>query len=209
MSMGVETRRRPCHSAAHCRHMKRQPSLCHCRPCRGRCHCNRCCHLHHCCQLCCHCRCCPPSPLPLAIVIAVAVDHCHHHLCCVAVSHRRYHRPCCRRRPCCRPLLFPSPSAIAVAISLAITIAVALGHFQELLPWRSKNCIQLIKAKNTYLILFCLVSGWRTDQSQMADQVSSGDGQHQRWAASGKHRAASERSGWQQGGSRGPAGWRR
>jgi hypothetical protein len=36
----------------------------------------------------------------------------------------------------------------------------------------------------------------------MTDQVSSGDGQHQRWAASSKQRAASEGSGWQQGGSR-------
>ena len=36
----------------------------------------------------------------------------------------------------------------------------------------------------------------------MTDQVSSGDGQHQRWAASGEYRADSEGSGWQQGGSR-------
>jgi hypothetical protein len=33
--------------------------------------------------------------------------------------------------------------------------------------------------------------------------VSSGDGQHQRWVASGKYQADSEGSGWQQGGSRG------
>ena len=37
----------------------------------------------------------------------------------------------------------------------------------------------------------------------MTDQVSSGNGQHQRWAASSKYQADSERSGWQQGGSRG------
>jgi hypothetical protein len=36
----------------------------------------------------------------------------------------------------------------------------------------------------------------------MTDQVLSGDGQYQHWAASGKHRAASEGSDWQQGGSR-------
>ncbi len=42
----------------------------------------------------------------------------------------------------------------------------------------------------------------------MTDQVSSGDGQHQRWAASGEQQAASEGSGWQQGDSRGAAGWR-
>ncbi len=33
----------------------------------------------------------------------------------------------------------------------------------------------------------------------MTDKVSSGDGQHQRWAASGKQQATSGRSGWQQG----------
>ncbi len=43
----------------------------------------------------------------------------------------------------------------------------------------------------------------------MTDQVSRGNGQHQRWAASGKQRVASGGSGWQQGGSRGAAGWRR
>ncbi len=36
----------------------------------------------------------------------------------------------------------------------------------------------------------------------MTDQASSGDGQHQRWAASGKQQAASGGSGWQQGGNR-------
>jgi hypothetical protein len=36
----------------------------------------------------------------------------------------------------------------------------------------------------------------------MTDQASSGDGQHQQWAASGKQQAASDGSGWQQGGSR-------
>jgi hypothetical protein len=43
----------------------------------------------------------------------------------------------------------------------------------------------------------------------MTDQVLSGDGQHQRLVASSEHRAANEGSGWQQGGSRGAAGWRR
>jgi hypothetical protein len=36
----------------------------------------------------------------------------------------------------------------------------------------------------------------------MTNQALSGDGQHQRWAASGKQRAASGGSGWQQGGIR-------
>jgi hypothetical protein len=118
--------------------------------------------------------------LPSAIVVAVvlAVGHCCHH-------HRQQSQ-------------LPSLSAI--------TVAIALSHFQELLPWRGKNCIQPIEAKNAYLILFCLVCGWRTDRSRMADQVSSGNGQHQHLAASGNHQAASEESGWQQGGSRGQQG---
>jgi hypothetical protein len=36
----------------------------------------------------------------------------------------------------------------------------------------------------------------------MTDQASSGNGQHQRWVASGEQRAANGGSGWQQGGSR-------
>jgi hypothetical protein len=57
-------------------------------------------------------------------------------------------------------------------------------------------------SKNAYLILFCLNTGWHTDQSGMTDQASSGDGQHQHWAASSKQQAASGRSSWQQGDSR-------
>jgi hypothetical protein len=55
-----------------------------------------------------------------------------------------------------------------------------------LLPWRGENCIQPIEAKNAHLILFCLDSGRHINQSRMNDQVSGGNGQHQRWAASGK-----------------------
>jgi hypothetical protein len=36
----------------------------------------------------------------------------------------------------------------------------------------------------------------------MTDQASSGNGQHQHWAASSKQQAAYGGSGWQQGGSR-------
>jgi hypothetical protein len=114
VSMGVEARCCPCHSAAHCRHMKRQPCLCHCHPRHGHRHCDPCCHLRCCCQLRHHHRCRCPSPSTLAIAIAVAIDYCRRHLCCVAVSH-------CPCRPCCprhRPLPSPSPSAIAVAISI-------------------------------------------------------------------------------------------
>jgi hypothetical protein len=115
VSMGVEARYLPFHSAAHCQHMNRQPSLCHCCPGRGRCHCDCRCHLRGCCRLCCHCHLCfqllLPLPLPSAIAIPVAANHCHRCLCLVIVSHCH---PCC---PCHQPLLSPSPLAIAVAIS--------------------------------------------------------------------------------------------
>ncbi len=121
------------------RHMKRQPSLCHCCPRHGRRHCNCRCHLHCRCQLCCCCRLNCPSLLPLllAIAIAAAINHCMVDGDSVA-----------------------SPSAIAVAVALAvghcslhhhrlsqlpspstITFAIAVGHLRELLPWRGKNCI--------------------------------------------------------------------
>ncbi len=99
-----------------------------------------------------------PSAIAVAIAVALTVGHCH--LC--------HHRP----------LQLPSP--------LAITVTVAIGHFQELLPWHSKNWIRPIEAKNAHLIIFCLESGQRTDQSRMTDQVSGGNGQHHCWAASGK-----------------------
>ncbi len=95
----------------------------------------------------------------MAYDIALAIGHC-------CLCHRR-------------PSQLSSP--------LAITVNVAVGHFRELLPWHSKNCIRPIdKAKNAHLNLFCFDSGRRTDQSRMTDQVSSGNGQHQDWAASGK-----------------------
>ncbi len=186
VSMGVEARCRPSKSTAHCRHMKRQPFLCSGCPCRGRCHCHR--HRHLRCrrQLCCRCRyrCRRNRPLPLpllpSIAIAASVNHCHHHLCRITVSH------CCCHCPCRRPLPSPSPSAIAVAIAVSNHCCHAVGHFWELLPWCGKNCIQPIEAKNAYIILFCLYSGRHIDQSQMTVQVLSGNGHHQRWAASGK-----------------------
>ncbi len=93
-----------------------------------------------------------PSAIAVAVAIALAVGHC-----------RLHHR---------QPLQLPSP--------LAITVTVAVGHFRELLPWCGKNCIQPIEAKNAHLSLFCLDSGRRTDQSRMTDQMSGGNGQHQR-----------------------------
>ncbi len=124
--MGVEARCRPSKSAAHCRHMKRQPCLCHGPPCHGRllCHCRR--HLRL--RLHCHChhrrRCNHPlpSPLPWAIA-AVAVKHCRRHLCRVAVSH------CCRCHPCHRALPFrhcwPSQLPLLLAITVAMPSAIS------------------------------------------------------------------------------------
>jgi hypothetical protein len=80
----------------------------------------------------------------------------------------------------------PSPSAITVAIAVGHHRCHAVSHFQELMPWCGKYCIQPIEAKNAYLILLCLDSGQHIDQSWMTDQVSSGNGQHQHWVASGK-----------------------
>ncbi len=132
-----------------------------------------------------------PSPSPLPLPIAVAIGHCN----------------CGCRRPSPLPSLLhrrqplPSPLPSAIAVShcrlhhcwpsqlpspLAITVTVAISHFRELLPWRGKNCIRPIEAKNAHLILFCLDSGRHNDQSRMTDQVSSGNGQHQHWAASSK-----------------------
>jgi hypothetical protein len=99
-----------------------------------------------------------PSAIAVTIAVALAIGHC----------------PLCHHRPS----QLPSP--------LAITVTVAVGHFQDLLPWRGESCIQPIEAKNAHLILFCSDSGRRTDESRMTDQVSGGNGQHQRWAASGK-----------------------
>jgi hypothetical protein len=120
VSMGVEARCCPCHSAAHRRHMERQPCLCHHHPCRGRLHCNcRCAKSITIAVAVAHCR--RPWPLLLrlpltiaaavsvalllaiaiAVAIALAIGHCH--------LHNR------------RPLQLPS--------LLAITIIVAVGHF--------------------------------------------------------------------------------
>jgi hypothetical protein len=125
-----------------------------------------------------HCRHCQPLPLGLPSTIATAVSVAPPSAIAIAVAvavtltigHCRL-----RHR---WPLQLPSP--------IAITVTVAVGHFQELLSWRGKNCIQPIEAKNAHLILLCSDSGRRTEQSQMTDQVSSGDGQHQCWVASGE-----------------------
>jgi hypothetical protein len=165
----------------------------------------------------------------IAIATAISVVVAESVAIAVAVTHCRHYWPLPLRSPltiatAISVALLPA-IAIALAITLtvghcrlhhrqlsqlpsllAITLTVAVGHFQELLPWRGKNCIGPIKAKtkNAYLILFCLESGRRTDQSRMTDQVSSGNGQHQRWAASGKHQG--KRLVREVAGSRGAAG---
>jgi hypothetical protein len=133
VSMEAEAMCRPCHRAAHHCHMKRQPSQCHCCHCHGHCHFD--CRRHHHCrrQLHCHrcCRCPLPSPLPSAIAVAVPNNHCHRHLCCVAISHR------CFRCPRCWPLPSPSPSAITVVISV--------GHHRRHCRWPFPRVVSLAR----------------------------------------------------------------
>ncbi len=146
-----------------------------------------------------HCRRRRPLPLPLPLTIAPVVSVTLPSAIAIVIAIALAITHCCLHH--CWPSQLQS--------LLTITVTVAIGHFQKLLPWRGKNCIWLIEAKNAHLMLFCFYSGWHTDQSRMTDQVSGGNGQHQRWVASGEQWAASEGSGWQQGGSRGAAGWRR
>jgi hypothetical protein len=142
--IGVEARCCPCHSTAHCRHMKRQSSLLWPLPL----------------QL-------PslspsslptplPSPLPIAITVAVGiavavtVDHCHRCLCRIAISHRHHHCPCRR------PLLSLSPSAIAVAISVGHHCCHRRRPFRRVvaLAWQELHSNNLSKECLPYFILF-------------------------------------------------------
>jgi hypothetical protein len=141
VSMGVEAMCCPCHSATHCQHMKRQPSLCHCHPCHDHRHCNcrshlRCLHdsvavtVTHC-----RCRCRHRRPLLLwlpstiaaavsvvlpsdiAVVVAIAV------VLAVGHFHLRQHRP----------LQLPSPLAITIACCLGATRIVFKPFKQRML----------------------------------------------------------------------------
>ncbi len=136
-----------------------------------------------------------PSPLPLPspspsqspIAVTTAVGHC--------CSCREPSPPPSLSR-CRQPLLLP------LLLPLDIAVLVIIGHCSchrcrpSLLPccwpflrvvalaWqelystnRSKECL-------FYFILFCWDSGWCIDRSWITYQVLSGDGQHQRWAAS-------------------------
>jgi hypothetical protein len=118
----------------------------------------------------------------LAIAIAISVVVADSITLAIAVAHHHCRWPLLLRSPSTIAaalsvaLLSAITTAIAVALAisccrlchhrplqlpslLAITVTVAFGHFQELLPWRSKNCIQPIEAKNAHLILFCSDSG--------------------------------------------------
>jgi hypothetical protein len=170
----------------------------------------------------------------IAIAVAISVVVADSVTIAVAIAHRHHHQPLPLRSPltiaAAVSVALPSAIAVAVAVAialaighchlhyhrpsqlpspLAITVTIAIGHFRELLPWCGENCIQPIEAKNAYLILFCSDSR-RCNQSRMTDQVSSGNGQHQRWEASGKNQGkwlvrevASSRgaAGGQQGGN--------
>ncbi len=157
VSMGVEAMCCPCHSAAHCWHMKSQPSLHQCYLCCGHCHYDRRCRFRCRCHLRRHCcrRCPLPMPLPSAIAVAVTIDHCCRHLCCIAVSH------CCCRCPCTchRPLSSPSPSAIAVAISI--------GYHHCRCRWPFPRVVALVRqelysnnSSKEFLLYFILFRYW-------------------------------------------------
>jgi hypothetical protein len=133
VSMGVDARCCSCHSAAHCRHMKRQPCLHHPHPCHGHRHCHRRCHLRCCCQLRHHCCCRCTLLLPLAIAIAVAVDHRRRRLCWVAISHH------CRRRRRPRHWPLPSPSLLAIAV------AISIGHHRHCRCWPFPRVVALAR----------------------------------------------------------------
>jgi hypothetical protein len=139
VSMGVEARCCPCHSAAHCRYMKRQPCLCHHHPRHGRRHCNRRRHLRHYCQLChhCHCRCPSPSPLP----ITITVGHC----CCGC----RQPSPPLSLLRCRQPL--PSPSPLPLPSPSAIAVSVTVGHHCCHLHWPSLSPLPLAISKSCCL----------------------------------------------------------
>ncbi len=149
-----------------------------------------------------------PSPLSLPLPIAIAVGHCH------CSPHQPLPPPSllCRRQR--SPL--PSPSPLPSAIDVSITI----GHCSCYLHWPSPSPLPLAISESCCLgavrivfdqlkqrmliFFFCSDSGRCTDQSWMTDQVSSGNVQHQHWAASSKHQG--KRQMREVAGSRGAAG---
>ncbi len=147
-----------------------------------------------------------PLPWPLAIAVAVAVNYRRLCLCHIAISHCHCQPRC--RHPCHRPLPSLSPLAITVAISVGHHCCPCSRPFLRVVALARQESYSNNLSKESLPYLFC-DSGQCTDQSQMTDQALSGNGQHLRWVASGKQQAASRGSGWQQGGNRGAAGWRR
>jgi hypothetical protein len=124
VSMGVEARCRPCHSTAHCWHMKvppfgivvlamavalQLPSL-SLLPSLS------------------------PLPLPSPIAFAVAIGHCH---CSCRGPSPPPSPPRCRQ-----PSLLPSPLPSAIAVS------VTISHHSHHLCWPSPSSLLLAIAKN-------------------------------------------------------------
>ncbi len=160
-----------------------------------------------------------PSSLPLPSPIAVAVDVSH---CCCGCR-QPSPLPSLLHRHQLLPLLLLLLSLLP--LPLAIAVFVIVGHCSCHLRWPlpspllsaiSNRCclgaarIVFDQFKQRMLnFLFWLDSGQRIDQSWMTDQMLSIDGQRQHWAASSEQWVASEGSGWQHGGRRGAAGWRR
>jgi hypothetical protein len=152
--MGVEARCRPCHSAAHCRHMKRQPCLCHHHPCHGRCHCN--CHCHLCrtdsitiAVAVDRCRCCQPLPLRSPSTIATTISVALLSAITVAVAIALAIGNCCPHHRW--PSQLPSP--------LAITVTIAVGHFQELLLGAARIVFDQLKQRMLTLFYFVWTVG--------------------------------------------------
>jgi hypothetical protein len=146
----VKARCCPCHSAAHCRHMKRQPSLCHCCHCHGHRHCNP-----------------LPFPLPLPlmlpkpIAIPIAIGHCCRSCRCPSPPPSLSH--------CRQPLLLPSSSPLSIADSVTIGHHSCHLHWPSPLPFLSaiaKSCclgtarIVFEQFKKITLTLFILFGQW-------------------------------------------------
>ena len=106
----------------------------------------------------------------IAIAVAISIVVANFITIVVAVAHRR------RRQPshCSCHLHWPSLSPLPLAISESCCLGTARIVFDQL--------------KQRMLTLYYCVwtVGGKIDQSQMTDQVSSGDGQHQCWTVSGK-----------------------
>ncbi len=153
-----------------------------------------------------------PLPLPLPIAMAVGHRHCGRHQPSPLPSLLRCRQPL--------PLPLPLPLLLATAIlsPLAIAVAISIGHHRHrhhwpfprvvALAWQELYSTNWSKECLPYFILF---GRWASHWSKPDDWP----GVERQWptpALGGEQGAsrqvASEGSGWQQGGSRGAAGWR-